>query len=210
MPRKTSNFWLFLSFLKLFCSKVKSLKKLRDKRGSFVANLPSPYLSLPMAFPMKLEQNFVKYFVHFLGNGVSRKNAFEIYWPLEYDHWVLVGPSWPKPVEFCDLVGVGIVPLSKKWLLIKAPIFSSNTGNLTSSIYITVRFTFQAKSGRVIKELQSSLSESTFKCEHCEARFTLLKTHSSLNRWVGENKSDSMKSKTNSFFLVSRLLKSRI
>ena len=31
---------------------------------------------------MKLEQNFVKYFVHFLGIGVSRKNVFEIYWPL--------------------------------------------------------------------------------------------------------------------------------
>ena len=32
---------------------------------------------------MKLGQNFVKYFVRFLGNGVSRKNAFEIYWPLK-------------------------------------------------------------------------------------------------------------------------------
>jgi len=30
-----------------------------------------------------LRQNFVKYVVHFLGNGVSRKNAFEIYWPLK-------------------------------------------------------------------------------------------------------------------------------
>ena len=32
---------------------------------------------------MKLGQNFVKYFVRFLGNGVSRKIAFEIYWPLK-------------------------------------------------------------------------------------------------------------------------------
>ena len=31
---------------------------------------------------MKLGQNFVKYFVRFLGNVVSRKNVFEIYWPL--------------------------------------------------------------------------------------------------------------------------------
>ena len=31
---------------------------------------------------MKLGQNFVKYFVRFGGNGVSRKNAFEIYGPL--------------------------------------------------------------------------------------------------------------------------------
>ena len=31
---------------------------------------------------MKLEQEFVKYFVRFGGNGVSRKIAFEIYWPL--------------------------------------------------------------------------------------------------------------------------------
>ena len=32
--------------------------------------------------PMKLRQNFVKCFVRFLGNGVSRENAFEIYRPL--------------------------------------------------------------------------------------------------------------------------------
>ena len=31
---------------------------------------------------MKLGQNFVKYFVRFLGNGELRKNAFEIYQPL--------------------------------------------------------------------------------------------------------------------------------
>ena len=31
---------------------------------------------------MKLGQNFVKYFVRYLGNGVSTKNAFEINWPL--------------------------------------------------------------------------------------------------------------------------------
>ena len=31
------------------------------------------------------EQNFVKYFVLYLGNGVSRKNTFEIYWPLVWD-----------------------------------------------------------------------------------------------------------------------------
>ena len=28
------------------------------------------------------KSRIVKYFVQFLGNGVSRKNAFEIYWPL--------------------------------------------------------------------------------------------------------------------------------
>ena len=33
--------------------------------------------------PCFIGQNFVEYFVHFLGNGVSRKNAFEIYWPLK-------------------------------------------------------------------------------------------------------------------------------
>ena len=31
---------------------------------------------------MKLGQNFVKYFVRFLGNGDLRTNAFEIYQPL--------------------------------------------------------------------------------------------------------------------------------
>ena len=31
--------------------------------------------------PMKLGQNFVKYF-GFLGNGVSIRNAFEIFWSL--------------------------------------------------------------------------------------------------------------------------------
>ena len=30
-------------------------------------------------------QNFVKYFVRFLVNGVSRKDAFQIYWPLAWD-----------------------------------------------------------------------------------------------------------------------------
>ena len=33
--------------------------------------------------PSFIEQNFVSFFVCFLGNGVSRKNAFENYWPLE-------------------------------------------------------------------------------------------------------------------------------
>ena len=31
---------------------------------------------------MKLGQNFVKYLVRLLGNGISRKNAFEIYWSI--------------------------------------------------------------------------------------------------------------------------------
>ena len=30
-----------------------------------------------------LGQNFVKYFFWFLDNGVSRKSAFDIYWPLD-------------------------------------------------------------------------------------------------------------------------------
>ena len=34
---------------------------------------------------MKLGQNFVIYFFRFLGNGVSRKKAFKIYWPLVGD-----------------------------------------------------------------------------------------------------------------------------
>ena len=29
-----------------------------------------------------IQENFVKYFVRFLGNGFSRKKSFEIYWPL--------------------------------------------------------------------------------------------------------------------------------
>ena len=32
---------------------------------------------------MKLGQNFIKYFVPFWGNGISRKNVFEIYLPLK-------------------------------------------------------------------------------------------------------------------------------
>ena len=32
--------------------------------------------------PSFIGQNFVKYFVRFWGNGVSRKIAFQIYWPL--------------------------------------------------------------------------------------------------------------------------------
>ena len=30
-------------------------------------------------YTMKLRQNFVKYFVRFLGNGAARKNTFDIY-----------------------------------------------------------------------------------------------------------------------------------
>ena len=48
---------------------------------------------------MKLGQNFVKYFVPFLGNGVSRKNAFEIYWPLPYSSLELILMS---NVRNCD------------------------------------------------------------------------------------------------------------
>ena len=42
--------------------------------------LAPPYLlvSTSKVCPMKLGQNFVKYFVHFLGNGLSRKIAFVI------------------------------------------------------------------------------------------------------------------------------------
>ena len=41
-------------------------------------------------------QNFVKNFVHFLGNGVSRKNAFEIYWPLQILHGLTFSHSLVK------------------------------------------------------------------------------------------------------------------
>ena len=37
-----------------------------------------------LPWPMKPGQNFVKYFVCFLGPGVSTQNAFEIYWPLGF------------------------------------------------------------------------------------------------------------------------------
>ena len=40
-------------------------------------------------YPIKLGQNFVKNFVRYLGNGVSRKNAFEIYLPLSVVHKIV-------------------------------------------------------------------------------------------------------------------------
>ena len=45
---------------------------------------------------MKLGQNFVKYFIRFLGNGVSRKNAFEIYWPLA-PKYIVSNPRYDLP-----------------------------------------------------------------------------------------------------------------
>ena len=39
---------------------------------------------------MKLGQNFVKYFVSFVGNGVSKKFAFEIYRPLVRNRKIFV------------------------------------------------------------------------------------------------------------------------
>ena len=49
---------------------------------------------------MKLGQNFVKYFVRFLSNGVSKKKlqiAFEIYWPLKLKNYVFERRSSFKP-----------------------------------------------------------------------------------------------------------------
>ena len=33
---------------------------------------------------------------------------------LGFDHWILAGTLGPKMVEFCDLMGVAIAPVSKK------------------------------------------------------------------------------------------------
>ena len=70
---------------------------------------------------MKVGQNFVKYFIRFLGNGVSRKNAFEIYWPLDgakfwicyqrlaflisFSPWQLIQNSAPSSIVWrqCDI-----------------------------------------------------------------------------------------------------------
>ena len=46
------------------------------------------------SWPLKLGQNFVKCFIRFLGNGVSKKNAFEIYWPLGSLKYVLLPVSY--------------------------------------------------------------------------------------------------------------------
>ena len=38
---------------------------------------------------------------------------------LGWDHWVQAGPPCPKAVEFRDLVGVAIAPVSKKLTVIQ-------------------------------------------------------------------------------------------
>ena len=32
---------------------------------------------------------------------------------LEFEHWVLDEPPWPKMVNFCDLLGTAYAPVSK-------------------------------------------------------------------------------------------------
>ena len=46
---------------------------------------------------MKLGQNFVKYFFRFWGNGFSRKNAFEIYWPVDMESFWTEGYAGQIP-----------------------------------------------------------------------------------------------------------------
>ena len=86
---------------------------------------------------MKLGQNFVKYFVRFL--GVSRKNAFEIYWSLSQNmskkgiikmqlqtKKILNAPSekdFEQPIMIEDLPSGWFLQLSAiqkwKWILIE-------------------------------------------------------------------------------------------
>ena len=67
---------------------------------------------------MKLGQNFVKYFVHFLGNGVSRKNAFEIYWPLKCNFEVGVNTFWHKylPLQTEQVHPITETSKNKSWV----------------------------------------------------------------------------------------------
>ena len=56
--------------------------KVSKSQNNFFLKLHCPKMNeiLDKILPyMKLGQNFVKYFVRFLGNGVSRNNVFEIY-----------------------------------------------------------------------------------------------------------------------------------
>ena len=52
---------------------------------------------------MKLRQNFVKYFVWFLGNEVSRWNAFEIYWPLASLEGKIKNGVYSFILQFCEM-----------------------------------------------------------------------------------------------------------
>ena len=63
-PLKVSKFQKHF-FFKLHCPKIEQNIKQNSALWSY------------------LGQNFVKYFIHFLGNRVSKINAFEIYWPLQ-------------------------------------------------------------------------------------------------------------------------------
>ena len=55
----------------------------KSQKHFFETPLPKKQTKYLTKFcPSFIGQNFVKYFVCFLGNGVSRKIAFDIYWPL--------------------------------------------------------------------------------------------------------------------------------
>ena len=55
--------------------------KVSKSQKQFFLKLHSPKkeLNIRQNSALKLRQKFVKYFVRYLGNGISRKNAFEIY-----------------------------------------------------------------------------------------------------------------------------------
>ena len=57
--------------------------KVSESQKQFFLKLHSPKNEQNIR-PNFVRAEFVKYFVRFLGNGVSRKIAFEIYWPLTF------------------------------------------------------------------------------------------------------------------------------
>ena len=86
----------FFSFWKIVFAKLVSdflYKRSVNIKSIFLLKHHSPkkwtkYLT--KLCPMKLVQNFVKYFVSFVGNGVSKKFAFEIYRPLVRNRKIFV------------------------------------------------------------------------------------------------------------------------
>ena len=66
---------------------------------ALVENAPKMNGILDKILPYEARAEFVKYFVHFLGNGLSRKNAFEIYLLTLIDFKTFAN-SWPSASNF--------------------------------------------------------------------------------------------------------------
>ena len=99
-PLRLWNQTFFMHYLCIWLNYWRSVNLKSSFSWNFTAQKANEILDT--FCPMKLGQNFVKYLVRILGNGVSRRIAFEIYWPLGW-YLLITDPDqrlWEGSVDF--------------------------------------------------------------------------------------------------------------